>query len=52
MAKPTIEIGGKTYPMTNLNKTLEKIGKMWRKNARISLRKQGKVNTGALYDSM
>ena len=52
MSKPTIEIGGKTYPMTNLNKTLEKIGKMWRKNARISLRKQGKVNTGALYESM
>jgi|TARA_R110002012_G_scaffold60177_4_gene157340 hypothetical protein len=52
MSKPTIEIGGKTYPMTNLNKTLEKIGKMWRKNARISLRKQGKVNTGALYESI
>ena len=52
MSKPTIEIGGKTYPMTNLNKTLEKIGKMWRKNARISLRMQDKVNTGALYNSM
>jgi len=52
MSKPTIEIGGKTYPMTNLNKTLEKIGKMWRKNARISLRMQGKVNTGALYESI
>ena len=52
MSKPTIEIGGKTYPMTNLNKTLDKIGKMWRKNARISLRMQDKVNTGALYDSM
>lgn len=38
--------------MTNLNKTLEKIGKMWRKNARISLRMQGKVNTGALYESI
>ena len=52
MSKPTIEIGGKTYPMTNLNKTLEKIGKMWRKNARISLRMQDKVNTGTLYNSM
>ena len=52
MSKPTIEIGGVEYPMTNLNKTLEKIGKMWRKNARISLRMQDKVNTGALYDSM
>ena len=52
MSKPAIEIGGKTYPMTNLNKTLEKIGKMWRKNARISLRMQGKVNTGALYESI
>tara|TARA_R110002050_G_scaffold173270_1_gene305424 strand:- start:310 stop:897 length:588 start_codon:yes stop_codon:yes gene_type:complete len=52
MSKPTIEIGGVEYPMTNLNKTLEKIGKMWRKNARISLRMQDKVNTGALYDSI
>lgn len=52
MSKPTIEIGGKEYPMTNLNKTLEKIGKMWRKNARISLRMQDKVNTGALYESI
>ena len=52
MAKPNIMIGKKTYPMTNLNKTLEKIGKMWRKNARISLRMQDKVNTGALYDSI
>ena len=52
MSKPTIEIGGKTYPMTNLNKTLDKIGKMWRKNARISLRMQDKVNTGALYESI
>ena len=52
MSKPTIEIGGKTYPMTNLNKMLENIGKMWRKNARISLRMQDKVNTGALYDSI
>ena len=52
MSKPKIEIGGKTYPMTNLNKTLEKVGKMWRKNARISLRMQGKVNTGALYESI
>jgi len=52
MAKLTIEIGGVKYPLTNLTKTLEKIGKMWRKNARISLRKQDKVNTGALYNSM
>ena len=52
MSKPTIEIGGVEYPMNNLNKMLEKIGKMWRKNARISLRMQDKVNTGALYDSI
>ena len=38
--------------MIETTKMLEKIGKMWRKNARISLRMQGKVNTGALYDSM
>ena len=52
MSKPTIEIGGVEYPMTQLKKTLQKIGKIWRKNARISLRKQDKVNTGALYNSM
>ena len=52
MSKPNIKIGKKTYPMTQTTKMLEKIGKMWRKNARISLRMQGKVNTGALYDSM
>ena len=52
MSKPTIMIGKKTYPMTETTKMLEKIGKIWRKNARISLRMQGKVNTGALYDSM
>lgn len=52
MSKPTIEIGGKEYPMTQLQKALQKIGKIWRKNARISLRKQDKVNTGALYNSM
>jgi len=38
--------------MTQLQKALQKIGKIWRKNARISLRKQDKVNTGALYNSM
>jgi len=52
MAKLTMEIGGVEYPLTNLTKTLNKIGKMWRKNARISLRMQDKVNTGALYNSM
>jgi len=52
MAKPTIMIGKKTYPMTQTIKMLEKIGKIRRKNARISLRMQGKVNTGALYESM
>ena len=52
MSKPNIKIGKKTYPMTETIKMLEKIGKIWRKNARISLRMQDKVNTGALYDSM
>ena len=52
MSKPNIVIGKQTYPMTQTTKTLEKIGKMWRKNARISLRMQDKVNTGALYNSM
>jgi hypothetical protein len=52
MSKPTIEIGGVEYPMTQLKKALQKIGKIWRKNARISLRMQDKVNTGALYNSM
>lgn len=52
MAKPTIKIGSVEYPMTLTKKTLEKIGKIWRKNARISLRMQDKVNTGSLYNSM
>ena len=52
MSKPNIKIGKKTYPMTETIKMLEKIGKIWRKNARISLRMQDKVNTGALYNSM
>ena len=52
MSKPNIKIGKKTYPMTQTTKMLEKIGKIWRKNARISLRMQDKVNTGALYNSM
>ena len=38
--------------MTQIKKALQTIGKIWRKNARISLRKQDKVNTGALYNSM
>ena len=33
-------------------RALEKVGRMWRKNARISLRKQDRMNTGALYDSI
>ena len=52
MSKPNIVIGKQTYPMTQTTKTLEKIGKIWRKNARISLRMQDKVNTGTLYNSM
>lgn len=52
MAKPTIEIGGVVYPMTQLIIALRKIGKIWRKNARISLKMQDKVNTGKLYNSM
>jgi hypothetical protein len=52
MSKPKIEIRGKEYPMTEVTKTLEAIGRQWRKNARISLKMQGRINTGALYDSM
>ena len=52
MANPNIMIGKVKYPMTLTIKALEKIGKIWRKNARISLRMQDKVNTGALYNSM
>tara|TARA_R100001530_G_scaffold39748_2_gene30625 strand:+ start:128 stop:727 length:600 start_codon:yes stop_codon:yes gene_type:complete len=50
--KATIKIGKVDYPAPATQKALLKLGKMWRKNARISLRKQGKVNTGALYNSM
>ena len=52
MAKPTITLGGETYPMTQVTKALDRIGRIWRKNARISLRMQGKVNTGTLYNSI
>tara|TARA_R110000822_G_scaffold179134_2_gene318980 strand:- start:1385 stop:1975 length:591 start_codon:yes stop_codon:yes gene_type:complete len=52
MANPSITLEGKKYPMTQVTKTLLKIGKMWRKNARISLRMQDKVNTGTLYNSI
>ena len=40
------------YPMPETEKALRKVGTMWRKNARISLTQQNRVNTGALYDSM
>tara|TARA_R110000744_G_scaffold224345_1_gene342953 strand:- start:883 stop:1482 length:600 start_codon:yes stop_codon:yes gene_type:complete len=52
MANPSITLEGKKYPMTQVTKTLLKIGKMWRKNARISLKMQDKVNTGTLYNSI
>ena len=52
MAKLQFTVGGVDYPATNTKKALEFIGKRWRKNARISLKMQGKINTGALYNSM
>lgn len=52
MSKPQIKIGGVEYPMTEVNKTLNALGRQWRKNARISLKMQGRINTGKLYDSM
>lgn len=48
----TIPVGKTNYPAPATQKALLKLGKQWRKNARISLRKQGKVNTGRLYNSM
>jgi len=52
MAKLQFTVGGVNYPATHTKKALEFIGKRWRKNARTSLKMQGKVNTGALYNSM
>ena len=52
MSVLTIKIGNREYDMPKTKAALLKVGKMWRKNARISLRKQDKVNTGALYNSM
>ncbi|MAK30308.1 hypothetical protein [Acinetobacter sp.] len=52
MAKLQFTIGGVSYPAIATKKALEFIGKRWRKNARISLKMQGRVNTGALYNSM
>jgi hypothetical protein len=48
----TIPIGGRKYPMPETQKALHKVGVMWRKNARISLKMQDKINTGRLYNSM
>ena len=48
----TITVDKKDYPAPATEKALLKLGRQWRKNARISLRKQGKVNTGKLYNSM
>lgn len=50
--KITIAVGKTNYPAPATEKALLKLGRQWRKNARISLRKQGKVNTGKLYNSM
>ena len=47
-----IKIGKNTYSMLKTEAALEKVGRMWRKNARISLKKQDRINTGALYDSI
>ncbi len=52
MAKLQFTVGGVNYPATHTKKALKFIGKRWRKNARTSLKMQGKVNTGALYNSM
>lgn len=52
MAKLQFTVGGVNYPATHTKKALTFIGKRWRKNARTSLKMQGKVNTGALYNSM
>ena len=52
MAKLQFTVGGVDYPAEHTKKALEFIGKRWRKNARISLKMQGRVNTGALYNSM
>jgi hypothetical protein len=52
MAKLQFTVGGVDYPAEHTKKALEFIGKRWRKNARISLKMQGRINTGALYNSM
>ncbi|MAK37346.1 MAG: hypothetical protein CMC15_14420 [Flavobacteriaceae bacterium] len=52
MAKLQFTVGGVSYPAKATKKALEFIGKRWRKNARTSLKMQGRMNTGALYNSM
>ena len=53
MSKPlVITLGGKKYPALNLQKALKRIGMQWRKNARISLTKQKRQNTGNLSKSI
>tara|TARA_Y100001937_G_scaffold123486_1_gene186445 strand:+ start:2449 stop:3039 length:591 start_codon:yes stop_codon:yes gene_type:complete len=52
MAKLQFTVGGVSYPAKATKKALDFIGKRWRKNARISLKMQGRINTGALFNSM
>jgi hypothetical protein len=52
MAKLQFTVGGVSYPAKATKKALEFIGKRWRKNARTRLKMQGRMNTGALYNSM
>ena len=45
----SMKIGSVDFELPNLEKELYRAGVLWRKNARISLRKHGRYNTGALY---
>ncbi len=45
----SVTIEGVEFPLPTLEQELYRAGVLWRKNARISLRKQGRYFTGALY---
>ena len=46
------KLSGQAFDMPETTKAIIRLGKRWRKNARISLKMQDKINTGGLYDSI
>ena len=47
-----MKIGGMNVPMKYTSKELMRVGKLWKRNAKAALKKQGHVATGELFQSM